>query len=441
MEDYKEKYEMALEGIQEILSSGQDSIKMPQLQLRLQGIFPELTESEDEKTRKSIICGMNALKEQGKETFATIPIDDAIAWLEKQESVGEIVERCKSSWYNEGKIAGMAEGLTNDEKYQQGWHDALEKQVPEPNWCHHKVDLSNCSEEYRKAYYDGWNNCNMQHSQCKSELNDVIKCLINGMRFYYEDNKDATWGTDKWSMPVKHIIDVLEKQGEQKPILDFKARNWYVSKVDGKIHDITYNSTDKVESKFKVGDYIVSDYCMGRVIEITNDAYLLDTGQGIPFSCENKVHLWTIADANEGNILAGKIDGDNYILIFKTIKDGWIETYGHYYNAVNRFCVPSQLFCRSYQGTFTPATKEQRELLFKKMNEAGYEWDADKKELKLLITNGGDFEPKQEWSEKDEKMYRMCVDAVEYYHTPEDESIVRDWLKSLKDRLSNVKKH
>ena len=48
--DYKEKYEMALEGIQEILSSGQDSIKMSLLQLRLQGIFPELTESEDELT-------------------------------------------------------------------------------------------------------------------------------------------------------------------------------------------------------------------------------------------------------------------------------------------------------------------------------------------------------------------------------------------------------
>ena len=28
-----------------------------------------------------------------------------------------------------------------------------------------------------------------------------------------------------------------------------------------------------------------------------------------------------------------------------------------------------------------PATKEQRNLLFQKMREAGYEWDAEKKEL------------------------------------------------------------
>ena len=43
------------------------------------------------------------------------------------ETIEEIVGRCKDSWYNEGKIAGMAEGLTDDEKYQQGWHDAVEK--------------------------------------------------------------------------------------------------------------------------------------------------------------------------------------------------------------------------------------------------------------------------------------------------------------------------
>lgn len=56
MEDYKEKYEMALEGVQEILSSGQDSIKMSQLALRLHGIFPELKESEDENFIGCVAC-------------------------------------------------------------------------------------------------------------------------------------------------------------------------------------------------------------------------------------------------------------------------------------------------------------------------------------------------------------------------------------------------
>lgn len=106
-------------------------------------------------------------------------------------------------WLDEQRIGAIGMAI----KALQGEH--------KPNFCHHEVDLSNCSEEYRNAYYDGWNNCNMQHSQLKSELDDVVKCLINGMKFYYEGNEEATWGTDKWSMPVKHIIEVLENLGEQ----------------------------------------------------------------------------------------------------------------------------------------------------------------------------------------------------------------------------------
>lgn len=54
---------------------------------------------------------------------------DWITWLKKLKSVREIVARYKTSWYNEGKIQGQIEGLSKEEEYQQGWHDALEKQV------------------------------------------------------------------------------------------------------------------------------------------------------------------------------------------------------------------------------------------------------------------------------------------------------------------------
>ena len=136
----------------------------------LEYLFPELKESEGERIRKALI---NYFEDNGVSKVGQIPIDNVNARLEKQGS--------------------------------------------EPNWYHHKVDLSDCSEEYRKAYYDGWNNCNMQHSQYKSESNDVVKCLINGMKFYYEDNEEATWGTEKFSMKVKDILSWLEKQGEKKP--------------------------------------------------------------------------------------------------------------------------------------------------------------------------------------------------------------------------------
>ena len=91
----------------------------------LEDILPELKEGEDERIRKTLIEYFNAYP---KDYYGELKKSHILAWLEKQESVGEIVERCKTSWYNEGKIQGQIEGLSDEEKYQQGWHDALEKQ-------------------------------------------------------------------------------------------------------------------------------------------------------------------------------------------------------------------------------------------------------------------------------------------------------------------------
>ena len=146
------------------------------------------------------------------------------------------------------------------------------------------------------------------------------------------------------------------KQGEQKP------------------------ATDKVEPMFNIGDFIVNDYCMGRVVEITNDAYLLDTEQGIPFSC-NSTRLWDIAkDANDGDVL----QLGNVTAIFKEfISNNDCKCYCSVCNG--EFEIPSQDGGDNIYGCHNaiPATKEQRGFLFKRMHEAGYEWDA--KELKKIV--------------------------------------------------------
>jgi len=82
--DYKEKYEMALEGIQEILGSGDDSIKMSRLQLRLQGIFPELKESGEEKIRKVLIELVKCNEKSGYKLLNNVSTSSMVAWLEKQ---------------------------------------------------------------------------------------------------------------------------------------------------------------------------------------------------------------------------------------------------------------------------------------------------------------------------------------------------------------------
>lgn len=158
------------------------------------------------------------------------------------------------------------------------------------------------------------------------------------------------------------------------------------------IDGVEYNLLPKV--KFKLGDWIVQND-NGTVSQITKVINAIDEDgeyrayehtNGYFAACfENEYHLWSIVDARDGDILSAKIDGDGYILIFKQIKDGWIETYGHYYITIDKFCAPTQMFCRNYQGRLYPATQEQYKTLFKKMRDDGYEWDFDKKELRKIF--------------------------------------------------------
>lgn len=109
--NYEQKYKEALERAKDYIEKQNPPVSI------LYEIFPELKESEDEKIRKWLICGMNALKEQKKETFATIPIDDAIAWLEKQsEQKPAVVDFNAKDWYVskvDGKIHDMTYNSTD----------------------------------------------------------------------------------------------------------------------------------------------------------------------------------------------------------------------------------------------------------------------------------------------------------------------------------------
>ena len=88
------------------------------------------------------------------------------------------------------------------------------------------------------------------------------------------------------------------------------------------------------------------------------------------------------------------------------------------------------------------ATKEQCGTLLKAMTDAGYTFDFEKKELELLITNGGDFESENceqkptEWSEEDEKMMRGILAYISCSGAPEGFQEWYDWFKSLKTRIT-----
>jgi len=127
MEVYRKKYEQALERAKKYLYDTNKRMStefFKATERAFMEVFPEL---KDDKIRKWLIEMVSELRKVNSTNANHNGMcSDAIAWLEKQ---GE----------------------------------------QKPNFCHHEVDLSDCSEEYRKAYYDGWNNCNQQHSQLKAE--------------------------------------------------------------------------------------------------------------------------------------------------------------------------------------------------------------------------------------------------------------------------------
>ena len=209
-----------------------------------------------------------------------------------------------------------------------------------------------------------------------------------------------------------NMIAWLEKQGEQKvPINDFNSKDWYVSEVDGKIHDMTYNPTDKVEPKFKVGDWIVNneDGSIGQIKKIVYDesCYGYDHTNGWFHSVfEKDYHLWTIDDAKDGDVLVDSLSGDNQItILFKCIGlDTFIRAYCGWNHYNFRVTTDGIGYGTLSSTKYVPATKEQRNLLFQKMKKAGYWWDVDKKKLKLLISNGSDFESDDSEQESKEEI-------------------------------------
>ena len=142
-------------------------------------------------------------------------------------------------------------------------------------------------------------------------------------------------------------------------------------------------SADKVEQKFHEGDWVVDNEC-GKVNQITsvrNQGYDFANGDYMSYeSAHKELRLWSsIADAKDGDVLATSFGAFIY-----NGNNGGGACPGSYcgINTLGKFQtgVETHWTCKKVY----PATKKQRDLLFQKMKEAGYEWNADKKELRKI---------------------------------------------------------
>lgn len=158
------------------------------------------------------------------------------------------------------------------------------------------------------------------------------------------------------------------KKGEQKPTdnvepIKIEKDKWYIC-----IRDLDDN-------------YGTRAFCKGRIYHSTKDETLMPDNSNIPFEIKYCVNdyfrLWTIQDAKDGNVLCYEDEVfilKNYVIFHKIV-------YHCCYDGKN--FVPHSIYSLTKDdfNKIHPATQKQCDLLFQKMKEVGYEWDAEKKEL------------------------------------------------------------
>ena len=377
--DYEKKYKNALEAIKKLQEANPSD---EGIQNWVNDNFPELKESEDERIRKEIIEYIKT------GTYHK----DWIAWLEKQKSVDEnkIIKRIKTD---------IATSLIN----------------------------------YINANSKGMCLSNM-------ECEDIEDAIVN----------------NKWYKVYNYMKKELEKQGEKpqdeseserirKAIKVIKEEekvdnaNKVESKDYSSIDPHFFKTTDKVEPKFKVGDWVVWD---NKILCHIDNIYpgkeslmytITDTNSMIrSYSVkrfDNNAHFWTIQNAKNGEVLAE----DSCIFILKEMVDDFhaAKTYCTLFNDGEFYDGETLYF--DVDST-RPATKEQRELLFQEMKKNGYTFDFKKKKLNELKK----IEQNSAWSEEDD--YNVQCLAAKVTSDIQNGNVGRnqeliDWLKSLKQRI------
>lgn len=230
-----------------------------------------------------------------------------------------------------------------------------------------------------------WNN--WQNTLFLESIGSVCVDTITGYKYILENN--GTFFSDGTGSGYSVVIEDDESNyflnsryatpEETKEFFEELNKNGY--KWDGKM---VVKKEDK--PKFKVGDWVM--YC-DKPYQITglhNDTFTLTSCDGSYFfnnaksTNEPVFHLWTIADAKDGDVLAAH---ECYV-IFKEIDGLNIKCHCTYHYM--GFSPSFHINTLQNKTAFHPATKEECDRLFQKMKEEGYEWDCDKKELKKITT-------------------------------------------------------
>ncbi len=239
----------------------------------------------------------------------------------------------------------------------------------------------------------------------------------------------------------KRLIYIFKSYQNSKTHIN--PNNWEGLKITDILGWLEKQRKQKPDSgpKFKVGDWVVSpNGVYWHIDAISNNRYEVSsvTGECADWPLSTDLyHRWSIQDAKPGDIIATL----DYILIFKghLEKEGG-TSYCHYdFGADNPqfIWLEDNNWYFGEKAVLSPATKEQRDLLFQKMHEAGYEWESDScklKQIKQSETSSEETKKPTEWSEDDKQMLDAAISFVEhsgFTTIGKGKNATIEWLKSL----------
>lgn len=230
-----------------------------------------------------------------------------------------------------------------------------------------------------------WNN--WQNILFPKSIGSVCVDTITGNKFILDHN--GTFFSDGTGSQYPTLIDCEDSSNyllnsryatpeEAKEFFDELEKNGY--KWDGKM---VVKSTS--QPKFKVGDWIV-DNCnnLWQVVEVSNNFYRLkniNESESLPkIKWVNETfHLWSVKDVKDGDVLYS-LDSKQPFIFKHRKPNEQAEAYCGL-NIYGKFFVWGTKDCVITTDKYIPSTKEQRDLLFKKMQEAGYEWSSEHRKL------------------------------------------------------------
>jgi hypothetical protein len=391
MRDYQKSLEKARE-LHEISS--------PEVRSALEKVFTELVEDEDERIRKDIISFVEQAIDAGYGIISKERKEKWIAWLKKQ-----------------GKNnMGISEATR--QKLEDSLNKALEKETPE-SWNKfldeqgEQKSMKTCAE-----YYNQDNKLKMPElSEFQNKLADIL--MYREYDGPDETEEDIAKGRLEYELAAIRLSEELLPlaQKEQKP-------------------------ADKAEQKFEIGDLITNGILVGKIDEIHKwgyHAYFGDHYADVP-DAENW-HKWTVQDAKAGDVLSYR-DGQ-WIFIYKGIVTE--DTFKYYALLSEKGITVNDAAFSLLSSCIIPATKKQRDLLFQKMGEAGYEWNPKKLKLKKnpLEHSFCNSIKDKIWTEEDDRFFEELYKEIEKGY--EDASIEQlkdiysrqlQWLESIKSRLT-----